>query len=36
VFIGGTSLTFDTVQKYARLKWLGAGWQVLNSTATLA
>jgi hypothetical protein len=35
-FIGGTSLTFDTVQKYARLKWLGAGWQVLNSTATLA
>jgi hypothetical protein len=35
-FIGGSTLTFDTVQKYARLKWLGAGWQVLNSTATLA
>jgi hypothetical protein len=35
-FVGGTTLTFDTAQKYARLKWLGAGWQVLNSTATLA
>jgi hypothetical protein len=35
-FIGGTTLTFDTVQKYARLKWLGAGWQLLSGTATLA
>jgi hypothetical protein len=34
-FIGGTTLTFSAAQHYARLKWLGAGWQMLSGTATL-
>lgn len=35
-FVGGTHLTLDTVGKGAKLKWLGAAWQPLWNTGTIA
>lgn len=35
-FVGGTTITFDTVGEYAKLKFLGASWAPMHNTGVLA
>lgn len=35
-FLGGTTLTFDTADKSAFLKWLGGKWRPIYNTGTIA